>query len=52
LTLSGLTNRQIAAALVISPETVKTHLRHTLEKFELRSKADLRLLLRDLDSSR
>jgi len=48
LTRRGLTNRQIAAALVISPETVKTHVRHALEKFGLSSKAELRLLLLDL----
>ena len=50
LTRRGLTNRQIATVLVISPETVKTHVRHTLEKFELHSKAELRLLLLELGS--
>lgn len=45
LAARGLTNRQIAAALVISPETVKTHIRHSLGKFGLRSKFELRLLL-------
>ncbi len=45
LTARGHTNRQIAEALVISPETVKTHVRHILEKFQVNSKADLRLLL-------
>lgn len=44
----GLTNRQIAAALVVSPETVKTHIRHILERFGASSKADLRVLLLDL----
>lgn len=48
LTARGFTNRQIAEALVVSPETVKTHVRHVLEKVGLRSKADLRLLLLDL----
>ncbi len=48
LATRGHTNRQIAEALVISPETVKTHVRHILEKFEVRSKAELRLLLIDL----
>lgn len=52
LTLQGLTNRQIATMLVISPETVKTHVRHALEKFGLHSKAELRLLLIDLRSIR
>ena len=46
--LRGRTNRQIAEALFISSETVKTHIRHVLEKFGVRSKADLRLLLLDL----
>jgi RNA polymerase sigma factor (sigma-70 family) len=48
LTLYGYTNRQIADALVVSPETVKTHVRHVLEKFDAASKADLRLRLLDL----
>lgn len=48
LTARGYTNRQIAEDLVISPETVKTHVRHVLEKLGVRSKADLRLLLLDL----
>jgi DNA-binding CsgD family transcriptional regulator len=33
---------------VISPETVKTHIRHVLERFNVASKADLRLRLLDL----
>jgi len=49
LILRGHTNRQIAAALYISTETVKTHIRHVLEKFDAPSKADLRLRLRQLD---
>lgn len=44
----GQTNRQIAQALVISPETVKTHVARVLDKLEVRSKAELRLLLLDL----
>ena len=44
----GHTNRQIAAALVVSPETVKTHVRNILLKLGLRSKTDLRLLMLDL----
>lgn len=44
----GQTNRQIAQALVISPETVKTHVAHVLDKLGLRSKAELRILLLDL----
>ena len=44
----GHTNRQIATALVVSPETVKTHVRNILLKLGLHSKADLRLLMLDL----
>lgn len=48
LTGRGQTNYQIAYALAISPETVKSHVRSALAKFGLRSKAELRLLLREL----
>lgn len=47
----NLTNRQIAARLMISPETVKTHLRSALYKFDVHSKAELRALLSDWDFS-
>jgi RNA polymerase sigma factor (sigma-70 family) len=47
-TARGYTNRQIAETLVVSIETVKTHVRHVLEKLGVRSKADLRLLLLNL----
>lgn len=42
LVCRGLTGRQVAAKLFISPETVKTHVRHILRKFNLRSRRDLR----------
>ncbi len=45
------TNRQIASHLVISPETVKTHMRNVLRKFDLHSKAELRQILADWDFS-
>jgi len=48
LTGQGQTNHQIAHALKISPETVKSHVRNTLSKFGLHSKADLRVLLKEL----
>ena len=48
LTAGGRTNRQIAHALKISPETVKSHVRSTLSKFGLHIKADLRVLLKEL----
>lgn len=43
------TNRQIAARLVISPETVKTHMRNLLRKFDLHSKVELRQALAEWD---
>lgn len=51
LTCLGYTNPQIAARLHISVETVKTHMRNTLVKFQLHSKAELRMVLSDWDFS-
>lgn len=48
LAADGSTNRQIAETLVISTETVKTHVANVLERLGLRSKAELRLLLLEL----
>lgn len=48
LAADGRTNRQIAETLVISTETVKTHVANVLERLGLRSKAELRLLLLEL----
>ena len=45
------TNRQIAARLKISPDTVKTHVRNVLYKFGLRSKTELRQSLAGWDFS-
>lgn len=47
----GLTGRQMAARLFISPETVKTHVRHILRKFNLNSRNDLRKRLMGWDLS-
>lgn len=47
----GLTNREIAAQLHISPETVKSHVRNTLAKFDLSSRTELRQALADWDFS-
>ena len=52
LVCSGLTGRQVAARLVLSPETIKTHVRHILRKFNLNSRQDLRNLLADWDFGR
>jgi DNA-binding CsgD family transcriptional regulator len=45
LTCLGLTNRQIAGRLSLSPETIKTHVRNVLLKFGLNSKEELRHIL-------
>jgi predicted ATPase/DNA-binding NarL/FixJ family response regulator len=37
----GLTNKQIAAELVVSPGTVRTHVEHILAKLELHSRAQI-----------
>jgi len=47
----GYTNSQIAARLVLSPETVKTHVRNALRKFGVHSRAELRQLLAEWDFS-
>jgi DNA-binding NarL/FixJ family response regulator len=47
----GYTNKQIASQLGVSSETVKTHLHHALTKFNLRTRAELGLLLADWDFS-
>jgi DNA-binding CsgD family transcriptional regulator len=51
LTCLGLTNRQIAARLLLSPETIKTHIRNILFKFSINSKAELRHILAGWDFS-
>jgi DNA-binding NarL/FixJ family response regulator len=51
LVCAGLTGRQTAARLVISGETVKTHVRHILRKFNLRSRRELRAALEGWDLS-
>ena len=43
------TNRQIAACLVITRNTVKTHLRHVLHKFGLHNRDELRQVLSSWD---
>lgn len=47
----GFTNRQIAARLSISPDTIKTHIRGVLKKFGLNSKDELRRILAGWDFS-
>jgi DNA-binding CsgD family transcriptional regulator len=47
LIASGRTNREIAESLVVSPETVKTHVRHVLGKFGVSRKVEIRALIRE-----
>lgn len=47
----NMTNQEIAERLYVSPETVKTHIRNVLYKFNLHSKVDLRQMLSDWDFS-
>lgn len=47
----GYTNRQMAARLGLSIETVKTHIKYLLLKFSIHSKTDLRLLFSSWDFS-
>jgi DNA-binding CsgD family transcriptional regulator len=49
LAAAGRTNRQIAETLVVSPETVKTHVAHLLQKLGVRSKVDLRVFVLELE---
>lgn len=51
LTCLGYTNPQIAARLGLAVETVRTHTRNVQYKFNVNSKADLRLLLSAWDFS-
>ena len=45
------TNRQIAARLNISPETVKVRLQKALTKFDLTTRSQLQMQLKDWDFS-
>ncbi len=49
LAASGLTNKQIAARLLLSPRTVSTHLYHVFPKLGITSRAGLRDALTSLD---
>jgi len=51
LTCLGLTNRQIAARLSLSPETIKSHVRAALLKFGVTRKTELRHILAHWDFS-
>jgi RNA polymerase sigma factor (sigma-70 family) len=51
LVARGCTNKQIAETLVISEETVKTHIRNILQKLGLDKKLDLHVYLTKLSGS-
>ena len=47
IVVEGRTNREAAAALFLSPDTINTHLRHAFTKLGIRSRVELaRLALR------
>ena len=41
LAASGLTNRQIAQTLYVTPRTVESHLTHVFQKLDVRSREEL-----------
>ncbi len=47
----GYTNKEIGRRLYISPQTVKTHLRNVLIKFNLQTRIELKLSLQGWDFS-
>jgi DNA-binding CsgD family transcriptional regulator len=47
LIAAGQTNREMAESLVVSPETVKTHVRHVLNKFGVARKAEICALIQE-----
>ena len=51
LTCLNYTNRQMAGRMHVSTETIKTHIRKVLEKFDLHGKAELRQALSDWNFS-
>src|SRR4029077_8936333 len=47
LVAEGLTNREVAARLFVSPHTVNSHLRHVFAKLGINSRVELARLARD-----
>jgi DNA-binding CsgD family transcriptional regulator len=52
LAASGMTNRDIAAALFVSPKTVEVHLSRIYRKLNIRSRAELHQALQTRDQNR
>jgi DNA-binding CsgD family transcriptional regulator len=50
LVANGLTNREIAERLFVSPHTVNTHLRHVFLKLQVNSRVDLTRLATERNS--
>src|SRR5204862_4530797 len=49
LVADGLTNREVAERLFVSPHTVNSHLRHVFAKLGIKSRVELARLTTDLD---
>ena len=47
LVVQGLTNKQVAEQLFLSPNTIETHLRHIFQKADVRTRTQLAHLLRE-----
>jgi FixJ family two-component response regulator len=46
---AGLTNREVAERLFVSPHTVSSHLRHVFSKLAISSRVELARLARDYE---
>jgi DNA-binding CsgD family transcriptional regulator len=49
LVAEGLTNREIAARLFLSPKTIETHIRHAFQKLGVRSRTELAVAVTSAD---
>ncbi len=43
------TTGEMAAELIVSPNTVKSHIRNVLHKFHVHSRSELRIAMADFD---